>query len=209
MDLANATVLVHQAGMPMQRTWCCAMGPLAFLVLAGAITSGCGSGGSAASVAETTEVTAPVQSGSGAFAVATVPEGWSMYGANAGERASDQEADLRGVLYKSVVNPEDPDLQWEVTSGRISPAEWDGVAGRPGGATEIDVNGHEGYVFDWPRDNGRTGTIVTWLERPDRVVAVSVPSETGLDARALANDVHELSDEAYDACREQCHVAAG
>ena len=41
-----------------------------------------------------------------------------MYGAYAGERLPEQENDFRGVLYKSVVDPEDPEH-----SGRSRAAE--------------------------------------------------------------------------------------
>ena len=191
----------------MRRTRRCAVGLLAIVVIAGAITAGCGSGHSGASVQATTTVTAPTEIGSGAFAVDPVPEGWAMYGAYAGERLSDQEADLRGVLYKSV--PEDPDLEWEIVSRRLAPGGWEANDAQGAGVARIDVNGHEGYVVTSPRDDGSTETVVTWLERQDRVVTVVVPSATGLDAVALAAKVYELSEEAYAACHEQCHVAGG
>ena len=160
----------------MRRTWRCARGPLAILVVAATIIGGCGSGENGDS-AGTTTVPRPMEVGSGAFAVTTTPEGWSMYGAYAGERLIEQEADFRGVLYKSVADPEESTLQWTIESRQLSPGEWPADdAGWPDGVTTIDVNGHEGYVFRRPRDNGRIGTIVGWLERPDRVVIVSVPS---------------------------------
>jgi len=44
--------------------------------------------------------------------------------------------------------------------------------------------------------------VVGWSERPDLAVAVSVSSDTGLDAVALANDVRELSEEDYRTAAE-------
>jgi len=147
--------------------------------------------------------------GSGAYAVVTVPQGWAMYGASAGERLSEQESDLRGVLYKSVIDPENPETQWQITSGRTDPQEWAEDAAHAAGATRIDVNGHEGYIAESPWDNDLTRTTVTWLERPDRWVRVELPSNIGLDVRALASNVRELSAAEYLECLEQCHVPAG
>ena len=187
----------------MQRSRRCAIGLLAILAVVATIVGGCGSGGNSAAAGAPTTVAPPMEVGSGAFAVVTVPEGWAMYGAYA------EENDLRGVIYKSVVDPEDPETQWEVTSGRTDPEEWADNAARAVGMTRIDVNGHEGYIGEYPWDNDLTRTYVAWLERPDRWVMVDLPSSIGLDVRALASDVQELSAAEYAACNEQCDVTAG
>jgi len=193
----------------VRRTRRCAIGLLAILAVVATIVGGCGSGGNGASTGAPTTVLAPMELGSGAFAVVTVPEGWAMYGAYAGERLPEQENDFRGVLYKSVVDPENLETQWQITSGRTDPEEWANNAALAAGVTRIDVNGHEGYIGEYPWDNDLTRTTVAWLERPDRWVRVDLPSNIGLDVRALASNVHELSAAEYAACHEQCHVTAG
>ncbi len=185
------------------------MGRLTVLALVATIVSGCGSGGDGAATGTPTTVLAPKELGSGAFAVVTVPQGWAMYGTYAGERLPEQANDLRGVLYKSVVDPENPETQWQITSGGTDSEEWAKDAALEAGVTRIDVNGHEGYIGEYPWDNDLTRTTVAWLERPDRWVRVDLPSDIGLDVRALASDVHELSVAAYTACHEQCHLPAG
>ena len=120
--------------------------------------------------------------------------------AYAGERLPEQENDFRGVLYKSVVDPEDPETQWQITSGRTDPEEWADNAALADGVTRIDVNGHEGFLGVYPWDNDLTRTTVAWLERPDRWGPGRSPLEhrarcpsAGLGRpRALCRGVHHV-----------------
>jgi hypothetical protein len=179
----------------------CASTTTAVLLVA-AIVGGCGSGQiGRADGSETSTDPEPTESGSGAYAVTTVPKGWFMAFAFSWEGS---QVDVREATYKSVVDPEDPQTQWKITSGPLNPGDWENMTAGAVGGTRIDVNGHEGYIGVYPWDNDLTRTAVLWHERPDRWVQVDLPSDIGLDAQALAADVRELSAEDFAACNPSC-----
>jgi len=175
------------------------------MLVAVAIVGGCGSGQIGESKGATTTVPEPTGSGSGAFVVATVPEGWVLGGAYPGEH---NEPPLREVAYENLRDPDNPNLRWTISGYVLDPAaatkqqNEEAVARDDPAITKVDVRGHVAFVRELSRDDGTTETVVGWSERPDLAVAVSVSSDTGLDAVALANDVRELSEEDYRTAAE-------
>jgi hypothetical protein len=181
------------------------MGIGAALVV-GAMASSCGSlagSDSTQQSAQSTESSPQQEPGSGAFVVATAPDGWVLDGAYSTDERG--EPPFRQVAYANLRNP---NLRWTINGYALDPEAATKQLNEQAAAlddpaiTKVDVQGHVAFVGERRRDDGTTETIVGWSVRPDLLVTVSVTSDTGLDAVTLANDVQELSEEAYRAAAE-------
>ena len=167
------------------------------------VAGACGVDGSgAADEAQATTSTELAPDNSGAFVVATPPEGFAVARAY-----YDKVSDRKVVSY---LQHGDEDLPgWTIAAG-LWPEDLPKFAefvqesmdrGGDYAVVETEVRGHIAYVGPFADDGRVVGSGVAWEERPGYVVDIRIFDGTGVDPIELANDTYEISDAAFESLR--------
>jgi hypothetical protein len=179
---------------------------VAFAIAAGAlalVAGACGSAGAgAAKTAGSTASTELAQGDSGAFAVATVPDGFEIARAFA-----DRTSDRKSINY--LQHGDDKLPGWTVAAGSWpadQPSLKDLLAmakdrGQADRIEEADVRGHTAYVSPFTDDGKVVGSMIIWEERPGYAVEIRVFDGAGVTPVDLANDTYEISADAFESLK--------
>jgi hypothetical protein len=198
--VATVSVGRRAAGRPQRRL--SGVGALAAAGLLALVAGACGSTDGPAGAEDPPPATELAPGDSGAFALATVPEGYAIARAYA-----DRESDRKSINY---LQGGDEDLPgWTIAAGSWPEdqppfAELMRMAkdhDESGEMDEVEVHGRTAHLGPYTSDGQVVGSSVVWEERPGYVVELRVSDGAGVDPVALADDTYEISDEAFEALR--------
>jgi hypothetical protein len=173
------------------------------MVASALMVASCGSnGGETAENVPSTASTELASGDSGVFAVAPVPDGFSI------DRAyTDTDTDRKSIEYLQHGDDDLPSFTiaaWSWPDDQppfadlVQNAKVPGSTDEPAGA---DVRGHAAAVGPMTDEGRAYGSSVIWEERPGYLVELRVMDGTGIDPVELANDTYEISPEVFESLR--------
>ena len=188
--------------MTMWRTRSATGCMVAAVVASALMVAACGSGGGETAEDVSSTASTELASGdSGAFAVAPVPDGFSI------DRAyTDRDTDRKSIEYLQHGDDDLPTFtiaawSWPDDQPFADMVQTAKVAGSADEPAEADVRGHAAYVGPMTDEGRAYGTSVMWEERPGYLVELRVMDGTGVDPVELANTTYEISAESFDSLR--------